>query len=76
MRSNSAPLKHYGGNFIPVIPVDHIEHTQERPFCLLNPSCPCHEDPENIAKVNGHVQNGLLTPQEATRTVKGEKCCK
>lgn len=72
MSLNSALPQHYGDNFIPVIPVDNVDHTQERPFCLLNPSCPCHEDPENISKVNGHVQDGLLTPQEATRTVKGE----
>jgi hypothetical protein len=72
LRSHSALLKHYGDNFIPVIPVDRVDHTQARPFCLLSPSCPCHEDPENIAKVNGHVRAGLLTPQEATRTVKGE----
>ena len=27
-------MHHYGDNFIPVIPVDSKEHTDEHPFCL------------------------------------------
>ena len=59
-----------GDNFLPVIPVDEIEHTVDRPFCW-NPSCPCHEDTEEIGKVAEAVSAGLLTSQEATDFVKG-----
>ena len=63
----------YYDNAIPVIPVDYKEHTNSRPFCntTLNPDCPCREDEEAIQVVNQYVQAGLLTPQEATRTVEG-----
>lgn len=57
-------------NFIPVIPVDYIEHTEEKPFCW-NGSCPCYEDEQAIAQVNQTVQDGLMTPEEATDFVKG-----
>jgi hypothetical protein len=59
-----------GDNFLPVIPVDEIEHTVDRPFCW-NPSCPCHEDTKEIGKVANAVSDGILTPQEATDFVKG-----
>ncbi len=59
-----------GDNFIPVIPVDELEHTVSRPFCW-NLSCPCHEDTGEIGKVAKAVSDGLLTPQEATDFVRG-----
>lgn len=59
-------------NFSYVIPVDDLQHTQESPFCFADPKCPCHEDPELIGAVGNDVTNGLLTPDEATRLVKGE----
>lgn len=34
--------------------------------------CPCHEDKEIIGKINEYVQEGLLTPQNATDIVKGK----
>src|SRR5437868_3205441 len=38
-------------NFIPVIPVDDLEHTPEKPFCW-DSSCPCHEDDLLIEEVS------------------------
>lgn len=64
-------LRHFGDNFIPVIPVDYKEHTPEHPFCW-NEDCPCHEDRDAIAAVNQAVQDGLMTPKEATDYVRGK----
>ncbi len=43
-------MQGFGDNFIPVIPIDYPEHTQEKPFCW-NGSCPCHEDQDTISRV-------------------------
>ena len=64
-------LRHFADNFIPVIPVDHKEHTEAKPFCW-NGGCSCHEDQDSIAHVNEYVQDGLLTPSEATDFVNGK----
>ncbi len=64
-------MQPFADNFIPVIPVAYKEHTPEHPFCW-NPSCPCHEDHEAIAAVNQAVQDGLMTPTEATDYVCGK----
>ncbi len=64
-------MRQIGDNFISVIPVDYKEHTDEHPFCL-NSTCQCKENPELIRQVNEYVQQGLLTPQEATRTIEGK----
>ncbi len=61
----------YGDNFIPVIPTDYREHTAEHPFCW-NPTCPCHEDSEEINAIYQAVQDGLMTPEEATDFVLGK----
>jgi hypothetical protein len=63
-------MQGFGDNFIPVIPVDYLEHTDEKPFCW-NGSCACREDQDNIALVAEQVQEGLFTPQEATDFVAG-----
>lgn len=47
-------------------------HTQEHPFCSIDPTCPCHEDPELLTDVAQAVEQGLLTPDEATRVVMGK----
>jgi hypothetical protein len=62
----------YGDNFIPVILEDESDmlHRPGNPFCF-DESCPCHEDPDSIAKVAEYVARGELTPQEATDFVKG-----
>lgn len=57
-------------NFSFVVPVDYQLHTPEKPFCY-DESCLCHEDDLLIAEVSLHVQDGLLTPDEATDFVNG-----
>ena len=51
---------------------DDLIHTQEHPFCCIDPTCPCHEDPELLTDVARAVEQGLLTPNEATRVVTGK----
>ena len=63
-------MQTFGDNFIPVIPVDELEHIPEQPFCW-NGGCPCHEDEQLISEVAAHVENGLFTPDEATDFVAG-----
>ncbi len=57
-------------NFSFVVPVDYELHTPEKPFCY-DANCPCHEEDVLIAEVSLHVQDGLLTPDEATDFVNG-----
>ena len=66
-------MQGYGDNFILVMPENESEmlHTQGNPFCPIDPTCPCHEDPELIAEVAQFVANGELTAQEATDFVVG-----
>ena len=64
-------LQHFADNFIPVVLTDYKEHTLEHPFCW-NSTCPCHEDGEEINAVNQAVQDGLMTPEEATDYVLGK----
>ena len=58
---------------LPVIPVSggSLIHTPGNPFCY-NDTCGCHEDPELIAEVTAAVNQGLLTPDEATLVVGGK----
>jgi hypothetical protein len=60
-------------NFSIVVPVeeDYLPHTPENPFCLES-SCPCHEDADNIAQVAAFVEDGLMTPEDATDFVSGK----
>ena len=51
---------------------DDLIHTQEHPFCSMDPTCSCHEDPELLTDVAQAVEQGLLTPDEATRVVMGK----
>lgn len=54
-----------------VIPMeDDLLHTSETPFCG-DATCPCHEDPLLITQVAHFVEDGLLTPDEATALVAG-----
>jgi len=64
-------MKHYGDNFLPVVPTDIPMHTVEHPFCGIDPTCPCHEDPENIQALAQAIEEGLLTPEEATEIIRG-----
>lgn len=61
----------YGENFLPVI-LTTQEHTDDHPFCLTDPTCPCHEDPTLIAPLAQAVQDGLMTPAEATDYIMGK----
>lgn len=67
----SGTLRYYGENFIPVIPVDSKEHTDDHPFCLTDPTCPCHEDAELLTPIAQAVNDGLMTSNEATDYVMG-----
>lgn len=58
-------------NFAYLVPVEYELHTPEKPFCY-DQSCPCHEDELLIVEVLLHVEDGLLTPSEATDFVKGK----
>ena len=48
-----------------------VEHSAEKPFCW-DQTCSCHEDDVLIFEVSLHVQDGLMTPDEATDFVKGK----
>ncbi|GHO73993.1 hypothetical protein KSD_17640 [Ktedonobacter sp. SOSP1-85] len=61
----------YGDNVLPVISNDNQLHSITNPFCFV-PTCPCHEDQENIAEFARYVNDGLLTPQEATDLIAGK----
>ena len=50
---------------------DPIIHTDDHPFCR-DPPCPCAEDPELLAELAHQIEEGLLTPAEATNIVKGK----
>lgn len=54
-----------------VIPVDYLLHTPGTPFCY-DGTCDCHDDQEAIQTVAGYVQDGLMTPEEATAFVAGK----
>ena len=59
-------------NFAYVVPVDgELEHTYLYPF-YPDITCDCHEDDEDIAVVEQAVQDGLITPEEATDFVLGK----
>lgn len=60
----------FADNVMSVIESD-VVHTTDHPFCL-DPTCPCKEDQELIQAVAEQVQNGLLTPDEASRFIAGK----
>src|SRR5260370_22493740 len=57
-------------NSIPVS-AGSLFHTPGNPFCY-DETCGCHENPVLIAAVADAVNQGLLTPEEATRLVAGK----
>lgn len=64
-------IEHYGDNFNFVIPTEDAPlHTPDHPFCF-DPTCPCHESAELLAEVARLIEQGLMTPQEATDFVAG-----
>ena len=52
-----------------IVPIYFI-HTPEMPFCPL-PSCECHTNQEEIAKLLEQINNGLLTLREAAHFADG-----
>lgn len=61
---------------IPIPMEDDLVHTNTDPTCA-DPTCPDKEDDDLIAeaakRVAPYVQDGLLTPEEATRFVQGRQ---
>ncbi len=55
-----------------VLMEDPILHTDDHPFCSIDPTCPCHEDQALISEVAVAVEQGLLTQEEATQLIAGK----
>ena len=64
-------MHHSGDNFIPIVPADTKLHTPESPFCGIDPGCPCYEDPDNREALAQAIQDGELTPDEASNIIRG-----
>ena len=64
-------IEPYADNFLFVVPVDYLLHTPEKAFCY-DATCECHEDELLIFQVSLYVQDGLMTPVEATAFVEGK----
>jgi hypothetical protein len=46
-------------------------HTPEKPFCY-DAACDCHEDEVLVFQVSLYIDEGLMTPDEATSFVEGK----
>jgi hypothetical protein len=61
---------------IPIPMEDDLVHTADNPVCA-DPTCPDKDDEELQTEYAGqltpYVQDGLLTPDEATRLVQGRQ---
>ena len=57
---------------IPIPMEDDLVHTANSPFCD-DPRCPDKEDEAAINAVAQLVEDGLFTPDEATRFVQGRQ---
>ena len=55
-----------------VLMEDEMIHTDDHPFCGIDPTCGCHEDPELLAEVHEAVKQGLITPEQATLIIQGK----
>ena len=55
-----------------VLMEDSIIHTDDHPFCSIDQTCSCHEDPELISEVHDAVKQGLITSEEATQIIQGK----
>ncbi len=54
---------------VPVILVDYRYHTNEHPECF-DPDCNCHQ--QRIADLTQAYQDGLVSPDDATRIASGK----
>ena len=43
-------MKHYGDNFVFVVPEEYPLHTPEHPLCG-DPTCPCSEDTDALTEL-------------------------
>ena len=57
---------------IPIPMEDDLVHAYDSPFCL-DPTCSDKEDDAAINAVARLVEDGLMTPAEATRFVQGRQ---
>lgn len=57
--------------FACIVLVESTYHTKDKPFCFADDHCPCHENQEAKQAVWQWVQEGLMTPQEATNFILG-----
>lgn len=57
---------------IPVVMEDEPIHTDDRPFCSIDPTCPCHSDPDLLAMVEQWITGGLMTQEEAAHFIAGD----
>jgi len=56
---------------IPISLEEKLVHTDDFPFCF-DDTCLCHEDQTLIQPVAQAVEDGLLTPEEATLFISGK----
>ena len=71
MSRKAETMQHYGDNFVVVVPEDHLLHTPEHPFCG-DPTCPCSEDADALTELAQAIREGLISPEDATRIIKGK----
>jgi hypothetical protein len=64
-------MQHYGDNFVPVVPDEHLLHTQEQPLCG-DPTCLCYEDNDTLAAIHDAIIAGTITAHDAQRMIKGQ----
>ncbi len=64
-------MRHYGDNFIVVVPNNQPIHTADSPFCW-DETCPCHDDSDAIASINDAITEGIITSDDAIRIIKGQ----
>ena len=70
MSRKADPMRHFGDNFILVVPEEHLLHTPEHPFCG-DPTCLCAENTDALTELDQAIKDGLLTPDEATAFIQG-----
>jgi hypothetical protein len=64
-------MQHYGDNFILVVPDSQPLHTAEHPLCG-DPTCICYEDNDAITELAQAIKDGVITPDDATKIMKGK----
>jgi len=70
-RVKEQQMHHYGDNFLLVLAQAPLLHTEEHPLCG-DPTCPCYEDEQNKELLAQAIKDGLITPDDANRIMKGK----